>query len=136
MPRHPVLAILFAGVFGLLFPLCECGMIPVVRRLIRKGMPAYAGIVYILAGPIVNPVVFTSTYTAFKAVPEMAYARLGLAFTVAAITGLILWRTYRSHPLKADLASVYAVSDEEALEMAVGTSGGRQTGFHAEPRLG
>jgi len=107
MPSRPLPAILIAGLAGILFPLCECGMIPVVRRLIRKGMPASAGIAYILAGPVVNPVVFYSTYSAFGNAPAMAFARTGLAFAVAVLTGVIVWKSMRGNPLKADLASMY-----------------------------
>ncbi|MGO4693682.1 permease [Paenibacillus sp. 2TAB26] len=100
MPKNPVLGVLFGALLGILFPLCECGMIPVVRRLIRKGMPAYIGIVYLLAGPIVNPIVFTSTFAAFRTTPEMAYARMILAFVIAVIIGLLLYKFMRSSPLK------------------------------------
>lgn len=41
-----------------------------------------------MAGPIINPVVFTSTFVAFRAHPEMAVARMVLAFVTAAIIGL------------------------------------------------
>lgn len=99
-PKHPVAGVLFGALLGLLFPLCECGMIPVVRRLIRKGMPAYIGIVYLLAGPIVNPVVYTSTFTAFRTTPEMAYSRMGLAFAVSVVIGFLLYRFMRGNPLK------------------------------------
>lgn len=99
-PKNPIAGILFGSMLGLLFPLCECGMIPVVRRLIRKGMPAYIGIVYLLAGPIVNPIVFISTFTAFRTTPEMAYSRMGLAFAVAVIIGLLLYKFMTKSPLK------------------------------------
>lgn len=99
-PRRPVAGAVFGGLLGILFPLCECGMIPVVRRLIRKGMPAYIGIVYLLAGPIVNPVVYTSTVTAFRLQPDMAWARMGLGFAVAVVIGLLLYRFVRTDPLK------------------------------------
>lgn len=99
-PKNPIAGVLFGAFLGLLFPLCECGMIPVVRRLIRKGMPAYIGIVYLLAGPIVNPIVFTSTLAAFRTTPEMAYSRMGLAFAVSVLVGLILYRFMRKSPLK------------------------------------
>lgn len=99
-PRHPAAAILFGSLLGLLFPLCECGMVPVVRRLIRKGMPAYIGIVYIIAGPIINPVVYYSTFTAFRSLPAMAYARTGLAFAVSVAAGIVLYRTIRRDPLR------------------------------------
>lgn len=103
-PKNPIAGVLFGALLGILFPLCECGMIPVVRRLIRKGMPAYIGIVYLLAGPIVNPIVFTSTITAFRTTPEMAYSRMGLAFAVSVVIGLLLYKFMRSSPLKASPA--------------------------------
>ncbi len=99
-PKHPIGGVLFGSLLGLLFPLCECGMIPVVRRLIRKGMPAYIGIVFILAGPILNPIVYASTYMAFRSQPEMAYARMGLAFVVTITIGLLLWRYMKASPLR------------------------------------
>ncbi|GGG63866.1 permease [Paenibacillus radicis (ex Gao et al. 2016)] len=106
-PRNPVVGILFGALLGLLFPLCECGMIPVVRRLIRKGMPAYIGIVYLVAGPIVNPIVFTSTYSAFRSAPIIAYSRIGLAFVISVIIGLLFYRFMRSNPLKEEHKSVF-----------------------------
>ncbi|MGO4107701.1 permease [Paenibacillus sp. YAF4_2] len=99
-PKHHIVGILFGALLGLIFPLCECGMIPVVRRLIRKGMPAYIGIVYLLAGPIINPIVFTSTYAAFRAEPQMAYDRIIIAFIVAIVIGLLLHRFMKGNPLK------------------------------------
>ncbi|MCM3629312.1 permease [Paenibacillus glycanilyticus] len=99
-PKHHMVGILFGALLGLVFPLCECGMIPVVRRLIRKGMPAYIGIVYLLAGPIINPIVFTSTYAAFRNEPQMAYDRLMIAFAVSIIIGLLLHRFMKGSPLK------------------------------------
>ncbi|MFF2091790.1 permease [Paenibacillus sp. NPDC058174] len=106
-PRNPVIGVLFGALLGLLFPLCECGMIPVVRRLIRKGMPAYIGIVYLIAGPVVNPIVFTSTYSAFRSAPIIAYSRIGLAFVIAVIIGLLFYRFMRANPLKEEHPTVF-----------------------------
>src|SRR4051794_21705007 len=39
LPRSRTLSILIGGVLGIIFPMCECGIIPVMRRLIRKGLP-------------------------------------------------------------------------------------------------
>ncbi|WP_425454004.1 permease [Paenibacillus flagellatus] len=102
-PRHPVLGVLFACTLGVVFPLCECGMIPIVRRLMRKGMPVYIAVAFILAGPVLNPVVYASTYMAFRSRPEMAYSRMGLAFLVAAAIGLIVYRFVRRSPLRPEL---------------------------------
>ncbi|PWW07506.1 hypothetical protein DFQ01_102404 [Paenibacillus cellulosilyticus] len=113
-PRHAILGSIFGALLGLLFPLCECGMIPVVRRLIRKGMPAYIGIVYILAGPIVNPIVFASTYTAFHAQPSILYGRMALGFLVAFLIGLILSRSMKANPLRVEHAAPIHTHSHEA----------------------
>ncbi|WP_025703681.1 permease, partial [Paenibacillus graminis] len=104
IPRRPFPAILFGCLLGILFPVCECGMIPLVRRLMHKGMPLYVAIVFILSGPILNPVVYGATLTAFRAHPELAYARMGLAFIVAAIIGFIVYATVRKTPLRLSIA--------------------------------
>ncbi|MBM7567403.1 permease [Paenibacillus sacheonensis] len=102
-PRNPIGGVLFGSLLGLLLPLCECGMIPIVRRLIRKGMPPYIGMVFIFAGPILNPIVFASTFNAFRAQPSIAYARMGLAFVVCVLLGLLLHAFMRRNPLKLGL---------------------------------
>jgi uncharacterized membrane protein YraQ (UPF0718 family) len=100
IPRDPMLAILFACLLGILFPICECGLIPIVRRLIKKGMPLYVGIVFILVGPIINPIVFASTYLAFRTKPEMVYSRMTLALLIGTFIGLFIYYFVRKNPLK------------------------------------
>jgi uncharacterized membrane protein YraQ (UPF0718 family) len=100
VPRNPLLGVLYACVIGIIFPICECGMIPVIRRLIHKGMPLYIAVVFIVAGPILNPIVFASTFMAFRSRPEITYSRMGLAFVCALIIGLIVYRFVRSNPLR------------------------------------
>ncbi|MGG1553343.1 permease [Paenibacillus ferrarius] len=99
-PRNPIGGVLFACVLGIMFPLCECGMIPFVRRLMRKGMPVYIAVIFILVGPILNPIVFASTWMAFRGDPSMAYARMGLTFGVALVIGLWLTRFLKKDPLR------------------------------------
>jgi uncharacterized membrane protein YraQ (UPF0718 family) len=70
IPRSRVLAIAIGGLLGLIFPMCECGIIPVMRRLLRKGVPLSVCVCYILAGPIINVVVILSTYVAFSSPPD------------------------------------------------------------------
>lgn len=105
LPRNPVAAIAVSCLLGLIFPVCECGMIPLVRRLIQKGMPVHSAVVFILAGPVLNPLVFGATLTAFAGHPEFAYARMLLAFAVAFLTGLALWMTVRQSPLRLSFTS-------------------------------
>lgn len=111
-PRNPIAGVLFGSLLGLLLPLCECGMIPVVRRLIRKGMPPYIGMVFIFAGPIINPVVFTSTFSAFQSDTRMAYSRMGLALVVCVLLGLLMYRFMKRNPLKLGIHSFSGRSSE------------------------
>ncbi|ABZ83611.1 abc transporter, permease protein, putative [Heliomicrobium modesticaldum Ice1] len=94
LPTKPWAAILTASSLGIIFPFCECGIIPVVRRLVRKGMPLYAGMAFLLAAPIVNPIVIASTATAFRGHEEMVLGRLIGAMLVAWLTALVFlfWR--------------------------------------------
>ena len=46
------------------------GIIVVMRRLLRKGLPLSVCVAYMLAGPVINVVVMTSTYVAFSIRPR------------------------------------------------------------------
>ncbi|MBO7745716.1 permease [Paenibacillus sp. MWE-103] len=100
IPRHPLLGIAAACLLGAVFPVCECGLIPIVRRLIAKGMPLYAGTAFILVGPIVNPIVYGATHAAFRTRPEMLAGRMGLALTVGLAAGLFVYFFVRGDQLR------------------------------------
>lgn len=100
IPKNPLLGIIAASVLGIIFPICECGMVPAIRKLIKKGMPLYVAVTFILVGPILNPIVFLSTITAFRNQPTVAYYRMGLAFVVALIVGLIVFQFVKSNQLR------------------------------------
>jgi uncharacterized protein len=88
MPKHVLLSA-FAGSFlGLFFPVCECGIVPLVRRLFRKGFPIPAGIAFLLSAPILNPIVMVSTATAFG-IGRVLLLRIGISVFIAIITGLV-----------------------------------------------
>lgn len=107
VPKNPILGIAFGSLLGVLFPICECGMIPIVRRLIQKGMPTYIGVIFIIVGPIFNPVVYTATYLAFRTRPEIVYTRMGLALIVGAVIGYILYKVVRESPLRHSVNTLY-----------------------------
>ncbi|MFC5650260.1 permease [Paenibacillus solisilvae] len=125
IPRNPLLGILFACLLGIIFPVCECGLIPVVRRLIAKGMPLYAGVVFILVGPIVNPVVYAATYVAFRTRPEMLAARMGLALLVGFAAGLAIYLFVRKNQLKNSSQTLYSDSSGNAGEHRHAGRGGK-----------
>ncbi len=102
LPRSRYWSILLACLLGVIFPVCECGIVPVARRLVMKGVPLYSAVTFMLAAPIINPVVASSTAMAFAGSPEMVWLRLGLAFSVSCLTGLMLSFIFHGRELKAD----------------------------------
>jgi uncharacterized membrane protein YraQ (UPF0718 family) len=100
VPRNRVVAIALGGFLGLVFPMCECGIIPVMRRLLRKGLPLSLCVTYMLAGPIINVVVMVSTYVAFDyrragdnvfgGPLNMVLLRCGFGYLVAFNVGLLV----------------------------------------------
>jgi uncharacterized protein len=96
IPKNPVLAILMGVMMGFAFPVCECGVVPVVRRLIAKGLPVSVGITFLMAAPVMNPVVVASTYTAFGLGPVF-YGRYLMTALVAALIGLVFAAQTRPH---------------------------------------
>jgi uncharacterized membrane protein YraQ (UPF0718 family) len=88
IPRQPVLATLMGAALGLVFPICECGVVPVTRRLQQKGLPLSAGIAFLLAAPVINPIVIASTYSAFGWGPILL-GRIGFTLLIACAIGLV-----------------------------------------------
>jgi len=66
LPRNRFLGIL-AGLGAAFFiPSCECIAVPLIRRLIGRGLPVSFGVAYLLASPTLNPVCLLSTWVAFQ----------------------------------------------------------------------
>ncbi|MEC2070664.1 permease [Alkalihalophilus marmarensis] len=96
LPKNAYAALLPAAFLGAIFPICECAIVPIVRRLIKKGMPLHVGVVFLVGAPILNPVVAASTYYAFRTDLTVLYARMGLAFILAIIIGGILYVIFKN----------------------------------------
>ncbi len=86
--RRPLRAIFVAGALGFIVPVCECAIVPVVRRLLGKGVPLGAAIAFLLAGPIVNPLVLWSTAVAYRYDWLVVALRLGCGYVIAVAIGL------------------------------------------------
>jgi len=88
------LAVFLGAGLGVIFPVCECAVIPVVRRLLGKGVPFPAAIAYLLGGPIVNPVVAASTATAYRFDWAVVGARLGFGYLIAVVVAFLMGRFF------------------------------------------
>lgn len=100
LPKNKYVSIFIASTLGIIFPLCECGIVPITRRLVQKGVPVYIAATFMLATPIINPVVASATFIAFSTTPKMLWARLGLAFGVSVTTGTLLSFMLSGHQLR------------------------------------
>jgi uncharacterized membrane protein YraQ (UPF0718 family) len=90
-PRSPFLGALAGSLVGFVFPVGECGVVPLARRLVWKGAPVHAGLAALLAGPALNPVALAATLVAFG--PGFIFwGRLGMSLAVAVLVALIFSR--------------------------------------------
>ncbi len=94
LPRQKWLATALAACAGICFPVCECAVVPVVRRLVNKGLPTSAAIAYLLGGPIINPIVAASTAMAYAGDLTMPFLRIGIAFILSVGIGLVMERIF------------------------------------------
>lgn len=100
IPKNIFFSILMPCLLGGIFPVCDCGMVPIVRRLVLKGVPLSSAIAFMLAAPIVNPVVGAATAFAFKANASVVLLRLGTAFLIALVTGFFIQLIFNGTQLK------------------------------------
>lgn len=87
LPRNPLLGAFVGSLIGCIFPVCECGNVPVARRLLVQGLPPPVAIGFLFAAPTVNPIVIWSTWTAFRELPEMVLLRLAFSLGIATLLG-------------------------------------------------
>ena len=87
LPRNPILGAFVGSLIGCIFPVCECGNVPVARRLLIQGVPPPVAIGFLFAAPTVNPIVIWSTWTAFRELPEMVLLRLAFSLGIATLLG-------------------------------------------------
>ncbi|MEU8900224.1 permease [Nocardia sp. NPDC048505] len=95
LPRNEPAAIGVAGLAGMALPGCECGVVPVARRLIDQGAPSSVALAFLLSAPAINPVVLVSTAVAFPDEPGMVGARFLGSLATAIVMGLIWSRVGR-----------------------------------------
>lgn len=89
MPQNPLLGALVGSCIGFLFPVCECGNVPVARRLLMQGVPSAVAIGFLFAAPTINPIVFWATWTAFRDQPELVFLRIGCSLLIATTLGWV-----------------------------------------------
>ena len=106
-----------AAAAGVAFPVCECGSVPVARRLASKGLAPGAAVTFMLAAPVVNPVVVASTFVAYRGQDTlwvMVIGRTTLGFLVAMVAGWVMGRVRAEELLSARSSQHVEVDDTES----------------------
>lgn len=92
VPKSLPGALAFGVALGTVLPTCECGVVPVVRRMMGKGVPVPTAVAYMLAAPVVNPVVMVSTWVAFRGDVLMTGLRAAVVVATAVSVGISVRR--------------------------------------------
>ncbi len=86
-PKNTLLGCAYGSCIGFVFPVCECGNIPVARRLLQKGVKPSVAISFLLGAPVLNPIVIAATLAAFPHQVEITIARIIMSFVIAVLVG-------------------------------------------------
>ena len=90
IPKNLFLGLLVTSFVGLVFPVCECAIVPVINKLLKKGVPLYICITLMLSVPIVNATVIISTFYAFLGYTDIFVLRIALGVIIPMVIGYIL----------------------------------------------
>lgn len=96
-PANRIGAVLPAALMGMAVPVCECGIVPLTRRLMHKGLKPASAIAFLLATPAANPVVLFSTWAATGSI-RFVIARALAGVLIAALVGFVF--SFEENPLK------------------------------------
>ncbi|WP_076493681.1 permease [Microbacterium sp. RURRCA19A] len=118
MPRAAWARRAVLSLLGMLIPVCECGNVPFARGLLMRGFRVSDTLTFLVAAPIVNPIVIISTHAAFGFSDGILVARLVGGFLVANLIGWL----YSRHP---DPDKLLTERFLETCEIVVQERGGR-----------
>ena len=141
LPKNKILGSIVGVFLGFFLPACDCAVIPISKRLLKKKVPINVAISFMLASPIINPVVLLSTYNAFyKTNPEIFWYRLLFGIIIALLIGIIMGiifgkkevitnnitneecchchHSHTSHSIKNDFLSIFRHTAYDLFEVA------------------
>jgi hypothetical protein len=114
IPDHPAGQVTVGLFAGMLLPTCECGIVPVARRLLLKNVPPRAAIPYMMAAPVVNPVVIASTLFAFQGDVTIVALRVMMVLVPAMAMGYALGDAEPRQVLRGQPADLRRLGELEA----------------------
>jgi len=94
MPRRAWARRAVLSLLGMVVPVCECGNVPFARGLLMRGFTVPETLTFLIAAPIVNPIVIITTHQAFGFSDGILIARLIGGYAIANLIGWL----YSRHP--------------------------------------
>lgn len=94
MPRRAWARRAVLSLLGMIVPVCECGNVPFARGLLIRGFTVSETLTFLIAAPIVNPIVIITTHQAFGFSDGILVARLLGGYAIANLIGWL----YSRHP--------------------------------------
>ena len=92
LPKRGVLRRATLSLLGFLFPVCECGNVPLSRALMIQGLKPSEASTFLLAAPVLNPVTIWATWAAFSYDQSIVFSRIIATLIIANVIGFILSR--------------------------------------------
>ncbi|HEX5729559.1 permease [Microbacterium sp.] len=118
MPRRAWARRAVLSLLGMLVPVCECGNVPFARGLLMRGFRVPEVLTFLIAAPIVNPIVIITTHQAFGFSDGILIARLIGGYAIANLIGWL----YSRHP---DPDALLTDRFRETCALVVDEPGGR-----------
>lgn len=118
MPRRAWARRAVLSLLGMFIPVCECGNVPFARGLLMRGFTVPDTLTFLIAAPIVNPIVIITTHQAFGFDDGILIARLLGGYAIANLIGWL----YSRHP---DPDGLLTDRFRETCELVVHEPGGR-----------
>ncbi len=118
MPRRAWARRAVLSLLGMIVPVCECGNVPFARGLLIRGFTVSETLTFLIAAPIVNPIVIITTHQAFGFSDGILVARLLGGYAIANLIGWL----YSRHP---DPDALLTDRFRATCEMIVDEPGGR-----------
>jgi len=100
-----------AAALGLLFPVCECAIVPIARKLMQKGVPPATAMAFMLGAPIVNLIVFGSTAVAYGLAWDFAFLRLLFGYCIAVFISFVFAFVFRGKEALLPSVSAFPIYD-------------------------
>jgi uncharacterized protein len=94
MPRRAWARRAVMSLLGMFIPVCECGNVPFARGLLMRGFSVPDALTFLIAAPIVNPIVIITTHQAFGWSDGILIARIVGGYLIANLIGWL----YSRHP--------------------------------------